>query len=126
MTTDTKPNIPGGNFSLWLGILGGPAAWLGALQLGYILAPWACHTGNLLPLYLYGVTFLLCGISAGRIACRNLLAFIERQDAESDSALEREHFMALLGVLMSAFFSLVILMQVAAVFIVGPCPEQAK
>ena len=121
MSRDAKPNVPGGNFSLWLGILGGPAAWLVALQVCYVLVPVACRSGHHLPLHLAGILFLCCGIFIGWIASRNLMAFIAQEGAGPDAVLAREHFMALLGVMMSALFSLVIFVQAAAAFIIGPC-----
>lgn len=122
MSVDAQPKISGGNFALWIGILGGPAAWLCQLQCSYMLVPWACHSGHHLPLHLSGILFFLLALGIAWMSWRHLLTFIAR-GAEASPALSRAHFMAMLGVSMSVLFALVIFVQTAAAFIIGPCPD---
>ena len=124
MSTDAtlSKTIRGGNFSLWIGMLGGPAAWLCQLQLSYMLVPWACKTGHHLPLHLSGILFGLCAAGIAWFTWRNLLVLIAKQ-GEAEAGLARGHFMAVVGLMMSVLFTLLIFVQTAAAFIIGPCPD---
>jgi hypothetical protein len=112
--------LPASAFSLWLGILGGPTAWLVQFQLRYMLVRWACAAGHAWSIHLSGLVFLLCSFALAWLSWRNF-RLLSTDPQDESRAFARGRFMALLGIGLSSLFALVIAGQGAAVFLIDPC-----
>jgi hypothetical protein len=93
-----------GRISLWLGLLGAPAAWLLQLQTNYALMPWVRASGTATPLHIASAVLLACAIAAG------VSAFLARQKERRENSADHPAakcrlFMATLGVMTSLLFS---------------------
>jgi hypothetical protein len=115
--TDTR-----GLLSLWAGVLLAPLAFLLNLQVTYALAAMACdhatpwlHTSSLL--------MLLLALGGGWLAWRDWRRTGGGQPGDGGGAVPRSRFLAVLGLMTSALFALIILMQWMAVLILQPCRE---
>ena len=100
------------NGMIWSGLLLAPAAWLIQFETNYVLVEWACsHGQNLTPLYAVSIFFLLSSIGSAFLSWHNWNL------AESPNL----RFLTMVGVLMSALFSLAIIAQMIPIFILSPC-----
>ena len=105
--------------ALWFAIFVGPAAWTLHLLLSYPLVPVACAT--LGPWLLHGVT-LVTVLAAGMgvvVALRGGQQ-IER-GAVGSGGRDARRYLALLGLLMSAMFVFVILVEGLPPLFINPC-----
>lgn len=113
-------SAPGAMLSLWTAVLLGPIAWALNLTIAYVLSAFACS--GAWTLSFHAGTFLTIALSAaaGRLAWR-----LWRQTGESSasegSRTERSRFMAIAGIVLSAFFGFAILTQWIPTFFYDPC-----
>lgn len=106
----------------WAGLLAGPLAWLLQLQTGYTLIPWACaHDAHAISLHVVTIAALLLTAAGGFVAWRGWQRAGREQPGGEGRAAARSRFMSILGLLTSAMFFLVILVQGSASFILHPC-----
>jgi hypothetical protein len=112
------------NLQLWIGVLGSALVWAIQLQTNYAMVPWACSSGHRWMLPVVSVAFLIAAAIPG------LISFALWRRASSGGASEREsrgdgrrRFMAMLGIMDSAVFFLLILAQGLPVFFIHPCLE---
>jgi hypothetical protein len=112
---------PGSIFALWAGFLIAPFAFLLNLQASYMLVPWACSTGRSFWLHAASAGTLLFALLGAFIALRNWQKAGRGWRSEGGSAAARSRFMAIMGLMMSGLFSLIILAQWIADFIIDPC-----
>ena len=112
------------SFLLWVGLLGAPAVWGVQFQAGYALVPKACANQSRLLLHLLSLLFL--ALAAGGV----WLAYREwhRLRPTSPSGTDEERiawprFLALLGMMTSALFVLLIIAQGLPSFFIDPCVE---
>jgi hypothetical protein len=123
--TRAAPGPEGRLTLLLVGTLGPPALWAARLGASYLLVPYACWHGW--SAALHGVTLLtLAGcLAAGWIAWRSWRGAGGEAGgggaADAGGPAVRARFMALLGVLMSAFFALVIVAEGTANVMIDPC-----
>lgn len=109
------------NRRLLLGMVLGPLAWLGGLELLFALVPWTCRhptarAGIVLPAI--GAVTMLTSIIAAAVAWR------ARRPGDSgapDGASDRVRFMALTGVGSGALFTLVALAATIPIFVLSSC-----
>jgi hypothetical protein len=107
--------------ALFVGLLGGPVLALGTLHLTYAVVPRACRTGAELPLHLImGLTVALA-VGTLWLAWRDWRIAGASWPGEEGGMIGRSRFLAALGVLLSAFFALVVLAMWAPIFVLGPC-----
>jgi hypothetical protein len=109
-----------GRWSLWVGLLGAPAAWLLQVQVNYALVPWSCQSGNLIPLHVASAVFLACGAGAGLAALRNWQKSRNEQMA-GEPAAQCRLFMGKLGLMVAPLFCAIIIWNWIAVTIFSPC-----
>lgn len=123
MSADSNPKdiIPGGNFMLWIDILGAPAAFLCQLQVSYMLVPWACTSGHELVPRLSWIPFFLIAATIGVLACRDWSRLCALRADDPNAA--RCRFMAVIGIMTSGLFALAILAQGSATFFINPCAD---
>jgi hypothetical protein len=106
--------------SLWLGVLGPPLLYLFDLQASYTLANRACNSGSHA---LYAMTTLIAALLVGGIGLLswNHLQTIPSTTDEGAQEPDRNRFLAMGGVGLSAFFLLMILSNFVPKFILGVC-----
>lgn len=118
-----------GSFTLWFAVAAPPLLWITQLAVGGELPEVACSRGytpnNMLGLGIR--TFLVIAsavlavpvVASALMSMHNLraLAAIESRDHRE----ERGYFMALLGLVSSLFFLLLMVLSVVAVFFLGLC-----
>jgi hypothetical protein len=115
---------PRQSLALWTGVLGSALVWLVQLQTTYAMVPWACSSGHRWMLPVASLAFLIAAAIPGVMAGKQWFKSRgpQRYDRESSGA-GRKRFMALLGVMNSAIFVLLILVQGVAAFFIHPCLE---
>lgn len=110
---------PAGALVLWSVVLGPPILLLANLQLAYMMVPWACVRGVRWPLHIVPPVMLLLAAGVAMLAWR-----VWRRAGEDDhgaSPAARTRFMATVGLLGVALFTLAILAQWIPIFVLGPC-----
>lgn len=112
------------NLQLWIGVLGSAVVWAIQLQTSYAMVPWACSSGHRWMLPAVSVGFLLVAAVPGVIAWSLWRKTAGPRRLERESRFEgRRRFMAMLGIMDSAVFFLLILAQGLPVFFIHPCLE---
>jgi hypothetical protein len=120
--TEKEPERTSDRLAQWAGLFAGPVAWILQLQIGLILIPWVCaHDGKALSLHLVTAAALLLATVGGFISWRNWRRVGKEWPGDESSTTTRSRFMAIAGLLTSAMFFLVILIQGIASFILHPC-----
>jgi hypothetical protein len=123
--TEAKAHVPGGDATLWFGLLAGPVAWGAQLQLVYVLATPVCAGDSSMLLHVTSLALLFLAFAGGAVAWRaHLVAGPDEARLASEPA-GRTSFMAMLGLLSSALFALTIVAQWLAVVFLDPCPPTA-
>jgi hypothetical protein len=106
---------------LWTGLLVPPIAWAFQLQANYVLASLTCQQGSRWPLYLVTLVALLITLAAGFGSWRARARVNGMHSDDGGSLLSVARFMAVLGLMTSALFSLVIIAQAVPSFIFRGC-----
>jgi hypothetical protein len=106
---------------LWTGLLVPPIAWAFQLQANYVLVSQTCQQGSRWPLHLVTLIALLITLAAGfgSWRARARVNGTHSDDEAGPSSVAR--FMAVLGVMTSALFLLVIIAQAVPSFIFHGC-----
>ena len=110
-----------GLLALWFGVLAGPIAWLVQMETNYILAQLVCSRASEVALHLISLSALLLAAAGGFTAWRLWQRSGREWPGESGGILPRSRFMAVLGLLMSSQFFLVILAQEIPSLFFKPC-----
>ncbi len=112
-----KPSTPDeGIGMLWFAVIGTPLLMLLNLQLSYSLTPLACKAGSVLAMHVITAILLALVIVAG-VGCAVRL----RSNWREDTVLSRPGFMAMLGILESTLFTVVIIAQWLPHAYLSPC-----
>jgi hypothetical protein len=107
---------------LWIGLLGGPLTWLIQFEINYILVRWACSTHQLSIFHIISGTFLILALATAMLSWFELKHFISDRNPNSNESITGMYrFMAILGILSSVLFGLLILSQAIPVLIIDPC-----
>ena len=110
---------PRQNFALWIAVLGSAVVWFIQLNASYSLVMWACASGKQWTLHAASVLFLVLAAVPGWIAWQQWVA---AGSGERESAGDgRRRFMAMLGLLLTALFVLLILAQAIPSFFFDAC-----
>ena len=118
-TTETRKIDVGAAFRLWIGMLLPPAAWLAQLQALYLSSEFGCATSNFTRNHIVVVIALIVSVIGWGLAWRE---WTKSRDANTDRGT-RVRFMALIGVLTGALFSLLILAQWIPTLMGVPCDK---
>ena len=121
--SDKKFSQTGGQLLLWTGVLLAPVVWATQMEINYLLVPYACMTGHRVALYLVTLAALILAAAGGFIAWRNWQEAGREWPDDAGDARTRSRFMAVLGLLTSSMFFLVILAQGIPDFILHPCQQ---
>jgi hypothetical protein len=108
------------NFALWFGMLAGPAAWLMHLQISFVLALWYCARQQSWPIHVITLVLLALTCAAGVVSLLHWRRSPKREEY-LESRPDRPRFMAVLGLMSSALFFLVILAEWIPAFVIDPC-----
>lgn len=123
MTVDRRPwpddGTPTGLLSA--AVFLGPAAALGDLQIAYMLVAPACEAGTTLPLHLVHAAMLAVAIAGGASGWLALRLVGPGRPHGDAGRAARSRFLALLGMLLSALFALVVVAQWLGDFVLSPC-----
>jgi hypothetical protein len=111
MSTEARVATPPGpaNAALWSGIALPILAFIVQQQVSFLLTPWVCDTGRRGVYYVVGLVALAIASAGGWIARGAWSALPARPPGEMDRTTARRRFMALAGMLLSAFFCLVVI-----------------
>jgi hypothetical protein len=125
MTTEAKRDFSekGGQFWLWLGFLLPPIAWAVQLQTVYLLSEYGCGSGNFLPNHIASAGALILSVCGGLVSWRNWMKAGGEWKSEKAEPLARSRFMAILGVLSGALFTLIIFAQWLPTLLGVPCDK---
>ena len=105
-----------GSLGLWFAVLGPPAAWFASLVVGYFAVHEVCRVHSPLAPRIISLVALIVAVAAG----------LGGRAIWSASRHERTRFMAQIGVLGSAVFSLIILLQIVATILIPGCHERPR
>ena len=106
-----------GTPTLWFAVFGPPAAWFAGLTASYFTVHEVCRVASPLSPRLISIVALLVSLAAGVVARVILLR---------SYAHERTRFMAQIGLLASGVFSLILMLQVVATFLLPGCHERPR
>ncbi|HEY0458432.1 MAG TPA: hypothetical protein VGC97_04720 [Pyrinomonadaceae bacterium] len=112
-----------GQFWLWVGLLLPPAAWAIQLQTVYLASEYGCKYMNFMPNHLASVFALLLSIIGGVIAWRNWIESGKQWEAKEANPQSRSRFMAILGMMTAALFTLLIFAQWLPTLLGVPCDK---
>jgi hypothetical protein len=108
-------------FRLWTGMLLPPTAWAAQLQSVYLTSEFGCFTSDFTWNHVVSGLMLAVAIVAGAIAWWEWVAAGATTDAEGGDLKSRRRFMALIGILTSALFSVTIVAQWLPTLMGVPC-----
>ena len=126
MTTET-PGSPHESYTtelgLWTGILGPPIGWLVHFQIVYSLVPRVCKLHAHAIMHLITLVFLIILMACGLVAWKLLPASTggNGNNEPIETIPARPRFMAQVGIMSSALFTLVLIAQWIASFMLDPC-----
>jgi hypothetical protein len=106
---------------LMLGWLVPPLVWLGQMQLAYALTLSTCQNRKIWPLLAVHAAGALVTILVGASALHAWRGLGATWPGKADDGSTRESFAAIVGVLISAQVLLILIAQVLAVIVIGPC-----
>ena len=109
------------NLLLWVAVLGSAVVWFIQMQTGYAMVTWACAAGKTWPLHLVGVLFLILAAIPGFIGWKIWSAAAVTATERKSAGAGRRRFMALLGIMLTILFFLLIVAQIIPGFFVDPC-----
>jgi hypothetical protein len=122
--SQTEETSPRENLALWTGVLGSAIVWAIQLQTSYAMVPWACSSGHRWILPAVSLAFLVLAAVPGFISWKIWRYTSGPRGTERESAgAGRRRFMAMLGMMSSAIFFLLIFAQGLPVFFIHPCLE---
>jgi len=114
------------NFALWIAVLGSAVIWFVQMQTSYSLAMWACSSGRIWSLHVASILFLILAAAPGWLAWKHWRASASGRHRETEresSGAGRRRFMAMLGLMLTALFILLIVAQAIPSFFFDPCLE---
>lgn len=108
--------------ALWYSVLAAPVAWIIRLVVTYAMVGWICRNNDPLFMHLVSAVFFTVSLTGFVVAWRSYRA-ARRVELPSTGPWrwERSHFMALVGVLNSVLFTVVILVEWSMTLFTDPC-----
>jgi len=121
--TNAKPIVEAGKtpFGIWWSLVAGFAAWGFDLGLSYMLEQHSCSTGHSYALHAIFVACFLGALSGFVTGFMEKRRFPHDSKEEGGSSLDRAHFQALIGMIFSLSFAVVILAGAIPRWILHPC-----
>ena len=112
---------PNGNLAIWFAFLGAPVVWFTAMVFVYFNVARACVVGSSLSLYIIDGAALAIILLAGFIGYSIWVDTGEELPGEHGTRTDRSRLMAVVGIMMSSLFGVVVAGHIVAMMIVGPC-----
>lgn len=106
---------------LWTGMLLSPIVWAVQLQAVYLLSEYGCLTGRFMPIHLVSSVAVLISLIGGFVAWSAWRTIGPEWPDASAGSVPRARFMALLGLLGCALFTLLIVAQWMPSIVGVPC-----
>jgi hypothetical protein len=119
--TEPKMIDIGAALRLWIGILLPPIAWGVQLQSVYLASEFGCLTSDFTWNHVLSALTLVVALVGGVIAWFEWVAAGATTEAEGVDRMSRRRFMALIGILSSALFSVTIVAQWLPTLMSVPC-----
>jgi hypothetical protein len=118
-----------GSAALWFGVLGGPIAWVLHMVIGYSLEEWfACSPsagtpGEILGVDVRSVAILITIVFGALAAAAGLVAFLSlrRAPRRDEEGPKRVRWMAIVGLMNSGLYLLIILGGLGPAFLLDVC-----
>ncbi len=110
-------------FWLWVGLLLAPAAWAVQLQAIYLLIEYGCAGGSFVPVHVVSAAALAAAITGGLLSWRHWIGAGQKWKSEGSGVIPRSRFMSIVGMLLSALFSLLIFGQWLPAMMGVPCDK---
>lgn len=111
---------PRASLALWFALLGGPAAGLANVIIGYVAVDRACVDDSSVILHVVTLLFLLIAVLAGITSWR-LRQRIGERESTAGGLLARSHFMTTVGLFTASAACFGIILQWIPVFFLGAC-----
>lgn len=108
--------------ALWLGLLGGPAAWFLHLLVSYSLVRWVCRSGGMWVMHAATVAALAGAAAVGGLAWRNWRRAGRPRGTDGAGAEGRSRFLSIAGVALAAYSVVLIAVEGIPNFVLPPCP----
>ncbi len=105
---------------LW-SVLAGPVAWAADLGFSYVLAQHSCSTGHSWALHLITGICLVIALSGLVLGFAEFRKFFEPASEKGGRPIDRAFFFALLGIVFSISFTVVVLAGAVPRWILNPC-----
>jgi hypothetical protein len=115
-----REDVRPGPLALWTPVLGPPVVSALHLAAGWALVLVACHAGSTLPQHAVSAAALVMTLGTAALAVRNWRR-VRDLDPHREPTPGRARFLGFLGLLVSAFFTLVVLAMWLPVFLLSPC-----
>ena len=106
---------------LWIGMLLAPIAWGIQLQSVYLTSEYGCFTSDYTWNHVLSALMLVTAMVGGAIAWLEWAAAGATTDEEGGDRMSRRRFMALIGILTSALFSVTIVAEWLPTLMRVPC-----
>ena len=110
-----------GSTALWYAMLGSPFVWAIQLFFMYPAVPYACSSKSTVWLYVIGGLALLLSVASGLVAYNIWNEAGAELPGEYATRTDRTRLMVAVGMIFSALFSTILLAQLIATAILGPC-----
>ena len=105
----------------WVGLFLPAATFFAHLQIGYVLVPWACTTGQDFWVHVSGIVSVVLALGGTTAAWRTWMRAGREEPGAGAGALPRTGFLGATGAGMGAIFTLILFMQWIAAFFIGTC-----
>ena len=111
-----------GAIPVWAGFIGAPLLWMSHLTLTYMLVPWVCTTQKHWVGHLVTLLFAAGGVWFCYLCWREWRHVGGGEPGSGeDPPVGRTRFAAVIGLLSSALFTLIIIAEHIPAFILNPC-----
>jgi hypothetical protein len=108
-------------WGLWWSLVAGFAAWTIDLGLSYMLEQHSCSTGHYYVLHVISAVCFLIALSGFGTGLLEFRRFPGETSEEGGSPFDRAHFQALIGMIFSLSFALVIIAGWVPRWVLSPC-----
>lgn len=107
--------------SIWAGLFAGPLAWAIHLMASFGTVEWTCETGNAWLHHAVTAGVLVIALAGGFVSWRTWRHTGRATETSGPGPRGRNHFLALAGVAVSAFFILIIVVSEIPNLLLHPC-----